>query len=53
LILLQLFEEAILCVTDDKRKGIAGKIADGLSGDRDKLRLKGRVCAFKFSCKQV
>lgn len=38
-----MFEEAILCVTDDKRKGLTGKIVDGISGPSDKLRLKGRV----------
>jgi hypothetical protein len=37
-----LFEEALLCVTDDKRKGL-GKIVDGISGGNDRLRLKGRV----------
>ncbi|GAA5869732.1 hypothetical protein JCM1840_000574 [Sporobolomyces johnsonii] len=40
--LVYLFEEAILCVTDDKRKGL-NKLVDGLSGNTDKLRLKGRV----------
>ncbi|BGP12691.1 hypothetical protein JCM10213_008829 [Rhodosporidiobolus nylandii] len=40
--LVYLFEEAILCVTDDKRKGLA-KLADSVSGNNDKLRLKGRV----------
>ncbi|CEQ42106.1 SPOSA6832_03892, partial [Sporobolomyces salmonicolor] len=40
--LVYLFEEAILCVTDDKRKGL-NKLVDGISGNTDKLRLKGRV----------
>ncbi|GAA6015176.1 hypothetical protein JCM11491_000493 [Sporobolomyces phaffii] len=40
--LVYLFEEAILCVADDKRKGL-GKIADAMTGNSDKLRLKGRV----------
>lgn len=39
----QLFEEAILCVSADKRRGLTGKIVDGLAGSSDKLRLKGRV----------
>lgn len=30
-------------MTDDKRKGLTGKIVDGISGPSDKLRLKGRV----------
>lgn len=41
-----LFEEAILCVSDEKRKGsIAGKSADTTARNiaTDKLRLKGRV----------
>lgn len=38
----KLFDEAILCVADDKRKGF-GKLADAMSGNSDKLRLKGRV----------
>lgn len=39
----QLFEEAILCVTDDKRKGL-GRFVDSVSGpSNDKLHLKGRV----------
>lgn len=42
---IQLFEEAILCVSDDKRKGIGGKIVDGLAGPSMDLRLKGRVYA--------
>ncbi|GAA6036655.1 hypothetical protein JCM8097_001276 [Rhodosporidiobolus ruineniae] len=40
--LVYLFEEAILCVTDDRRKGV-GKLVDSVSGHHDKLRLKGRV----------
>ncbi|KAI5477053.1 von Willebrand RING finger domain-containing protein [Pseudohyphozyma bogoriensis] len=44
--IVYLFEEAILCVADDKKKGLAGKIVDGISGGSDaKLRLKGRVYA--------
>lgn len=31
-----------MCVADDKRKGL-GKLADAVSGNSDKLRLKGRV----------
>lgn len=43
--IVYLFDEAILCVIDDKRKGIAGKLVDAVTpgGDGDKLRLKGRV----------
>ncbi|GEM06161.1 rRNA-processing protein EFG1 [Rhodotorula toruloides] len=43
--IVYLFEEAILCVLDDKRKGIAGKLVDAVTpgGEGDKLRLKGRV----------
>ncbi|KAJ8297084.1 Rho guanine nucleotide exchange factor scd1 [Rhodotorula toruloides] len=43
--IVYLFEEAILCVIDDKRKGIAGKLVDAVTpgGEGDKLRLKGRV----------
>ncbi|KAK4702603.1 hypothetical protein P7C70_g3619, partial [Phenoliferia sp. Uapishka_3] len=42
--LVYLFEEAILCVADDKKKGL-GKLVDNLAGvaKDDKLRLKGRV----------
>ncbi|GAA6058546.1 hypothetical protein JCM10212_006985 [Sporobolomyces blumeae] len=40
--LVYLFEEAILCVASDKRKGL-GKLADAMTGNSDKLRLKGRV----------
>ncbi|GAA5918128.1 hypothetical protein JCM6882_006353 [Rhodosporidiobolus microsporus] len=40
--LVYLFDEAILCVTDDKRKGI-NKVVDSVTGNNDKLRLKGRV----------
>ncbi|GAA6004341.1 hypothetical protein JCM10207_000676 [Rhodosporidiobolus poonsookiae] len=40
--LVYLFDEAILCVTDDKRKGL-NKLVDSVSGSSDKLRLKGRV----------
>ncbi|KAM0793330.1 hypothetical protein ACM66B_000786 [Microbotryomycetes sp. NB124-2] len=41
--IVYLFEEAVLFVADDKSKGFAGKIVDNLTGDREKLRLKGRV----------
>ncbi|KAM0756222.1 hypothetical protein T439DRAFT_282895 [Meredithblackwellia eburnea MCA 4105] len=42
--LVYLFEEAILCVADDKRRGITGKMLDNLAGGpSDRLRLKGRV----------
>ncbi|GAA5977334.1 hypothetical protein JCM5350_002432 [Sporobolomyces pararoseus] len=41
--LVYLFDEAILCVADDKRKGGIGKLADAMTGNSDKLRLKGRV----------
>ncbi|KAK4055329.1 hypothetical protein OIV83_000612 [Microbotryomycetes sp. JL201] len=41
--IVYLFEEAVLFVADDKSKGFAGKIVDNLTGDRDKLRLKGRM----------
>ncbi|GAA5972363.1 hypothetical protein JCM11641_002425 [Rhodosporidiobolus odoratus] len=40
--IVYLFEDAILCVTDDKRKGL-NKIVDSVSGQNDKLRLKGRI----------
>ncbi|GAA5826870.1 hypothetical protein JCM11251_002136 [Rhodosporidiobolus azoricus] len=40
--LVYLFDEAILCVTDDKRKGL-NKVVDSVTGNSDKLRLKGRV----------
>ncbi|KAL8283746.1 hypothetical protein RQP46_005541 [Phenoliferia psychrophenolica] len=42
--LVYLFEEAILCVADDKRRGL-GSLVNELtrSGSGDKLRLKGRV----------
>ncbi|KAH8930234.1 hypothetical protein BT69DRAFT_907330 [Atractiella rhizophila] len=39
--LVYLFEEALLCVTDDRRKG--GKMVDSSQRGSDKLRLKGRV----------
>ncbi|BGP36660.1 hypothetical protein JCM10449v2_000561 [Rhodotorula kratochvilovae] len=41
-----LFEEAILCVTDDKRKGLSklvSAVSPTSSDGGDKLRLKGRV----------
>ncbi|GAA5922586.1 VWA and PH domain-containing RING finger protein [Sporobolomyces koalae] len=40
--LVYLFEEAILCVADDKRK-VNDKPADSFNGMSDRLRLKGRV----------
>jgi len=41
---IYLFAEALLCVSDDAKKGI-GRMMDGLhsSPSGDKLRLKGRV----------
>ncbi|KAK4050507.1 hypothetical protein OIO90_005090 [Microbotryomycetes sp. JL221] len=41
--IVYLFEEAVLFVADDKSKGFAGKIVDNITGDKEKLRLKGRV----------
>ncbi|SCV68743.1 BQ2448_864 [Microbotryum intermedium] len=41
--LVYLFAEAILFVNEEHRRGLAHKIVDGLSGQGDRLRLKGRV----------
>ncbi|SGY31292.1 BQ5605_C002g01220 [Microbotryum silenes-dioicae] len=41
--LVYLFSEAILFVNEEHRRGLAHKIVDGLSGQGDRLRLKGRV----------
>lgn len=45
---IYLFTEALLCVSDDSRKGIGSRVIDGLAGkdisqSENKLRLKGRV----------
>lgn len=40
---MYLFDEALLCVTDDKKKNIASKVVESLSATSDRLRLKGRV----------